>query len=134
MAINVLRYDPKEHYSTLFQWYSSRNLGVFPEDCLPKIGFVAENEDCKLAMVFIYQTDSAIAYMENFSSNPGVSKEITDSALDLVVKAGLEFAKKEGFRLVIGGTKIKAVAERAQKLGFILDEKPYFYTYFKIGE
>lgn len=88
----------------------------YQEDQFPSIGFVVDG----IAAYFLYQTDSAVCWLENMVSNRGVPKEEVDRALDLIVDAILNEALVLGYKLAYATTNISKVATRAKASGAAL--------------
>jgi hypothetical protein len=118
--MTVERYDPARHYADFHKWYSRRvDIPAGPE-FLPKVGFVAPG----VAMGFLYQTDSKLAYIEGMVANPKASAEERGKGIDEVTLAIIAEARKLGFKVLHGQTELKVIVERAKKLGFIHDPTP----------
>jgi len=121
--VKVERYQPTLHYQTLVEWVGERGFGLLSPEHLPKTGLVAPGA----AAGFIYATDSKMAIMEGLITNPGISLEARGAGLDAVVLGLLEEAWAQGFTGVMGFTKIRAVVERAARLGFETHpDDPYY--------
>src|SRR5262245_35083652 len=117
--MSVERYDPARHYTDFCDWYR-RHTPPPPPEFLPKVGFVSPG----VAMAFLYQTDSKLAYFEGMVANPKTTVEQRSNGLDEVAVALIAEARKLGFKVLVGQTDIPAVVERALRFGFVLDPVP----------
>lgn len=108
-------------------WYDNRGM-AFYEELLPSVGVLVTD----VAAGWLYQTDSKIVYIENLISNPLIEPHIKEEALDLVAETLCMEAENLGFKFIVATTWIKAVANRAKKHGFTVDDKPYFHSFKEI--
>jgi hypothetical protein len=120
-AVEIQAYCPKRHYPTVALWEEEHGLSPTPPDLFPKIGFFVPST----CAGFLYQTDSNVALIEGLITSPLSDPERRDEALDIVVEALLEEAKKLGYSVVYGFTSVSAVSRRALRLGFEKSPKPY---------
>jgi hypothetical protein len=126
--MEVERYDPERHYPLFQQWYAPHVGVVMSPDFLPKVGFVVPD----IAMGFLYQTDSKVCHIEGLVANPLVSRDLRTSAVDAVVLAIIKEARALGFRALHGTTSLRAVVDRAQRLGFYVDDEKYSSVTFML--
>lgn len=113
----VERFERERHYADFEKWYSPHVEVVMGPDFLPKVGFVAPG----VAMAFLYQTDSKIAFIEALIANPDVKGDARSAGIDEVVGAVIAEARTLGFKALIAQTDMHAVAKRARRLGFVAD-------------
>ena len=106
--------DPKDH-EEIMRWWKSRlpEASIIPSEFFPDSGFIVDGK----AAVFLYKTNSAVAYIDLLISNPEVPLSESQAALDLVVKACIDEAKKLGSKMLLGQTNRNYVAERAMNHG-----------------
>jgi len=119
----VRRYKT-EDFDQIKQWLIDRNQKVFHPRILPKVGFIVDD----LAAVFLYQTDSDLAYIENLVSNPHAGYEERDDAICQVTDTALQAATILGFKFVMGVTKNKSVLVRAVKKGAKVEAGQFLLT------
>lgn len=98
-----------EDFDQVRQWLIDRNMKVFHPAILPKTGFIVD----EVAVVFLYRTDSDIAYMENLISNPKSRDTDRDDAINQLVEVTFLAATQLGFKFVMAMTKNPKVIERA---------------------
>ena len=108
-----IRYVPQLHFEQVHRWYAARNETMTP-DALPQIGFIIPGK----AAGFLYRTDSSLAWIEGLVAAPELSREERAPAIDAVVVAVCDEARRLGFKVVMGYTQLDAVVSRAQRLGF----------------
>jgi hypothetical protein len=123
----VVGFTPSLHLKMIASWYEKRGMG-FDERFLSPSGSVVEG----IAAQFLYKTDGNICFLENLIANPDTDPEERDKAIDDVVKSNIKIAYNCGYNFIIGTTQLLTVAKRAEKLGFRVDEKPYYHTYLEI--
>lgn len=108
-----IAYVPELHYPTVNAWMQFWNE-VLPEHALPKTGFIIPGK----AAGFLYRTDSSVAWIETLVAAPGLGREERSQAVDAIVSAIIEEARKLGFKLLLGHTVLDAVVKRAERFGF----------------
>lgn len=112
--MTVERYDPERHYQQFEAWYAPHVEVVMGPEFLPKVGFVAPG----VAMAFLFQTDSKIAFIEALIANPDVKGDERSRGIDEVVGAIIAEARSLGYKSLIASTDMHIVAKRARRLGF----------------
>jgi hypothetical protein len=123
----AIEYNNEKHLDSIADWYKARKIG-FDKRFLSPIGSIVEG----VAAQFLYRTDGDVCFLENLIANPETTAEQRDEAIDLVVKSNIKLAYQCGYSFLIGTTQLLSVAKRAERLGFKVDEKPYFHTYLEI--
>jgi hypothetical protein len=108
-----LPYVPEQHFAEVLRWFQLFGETMVPE-ALPQTGYIVPG----VAAGFLYRTDSSVCWVESLVANKEVPKEERTRALDAIVIALCQDAKKLGFKLVLGSTQLDAVVKRAQRLGW----------------
>lgn len=103
-------YDKAE----LDQWWEAHNMAPIPEGLLPETGYLVQG----VAAGFLYRTDSGVALVENFISNPASAWGVRQEALDAITLALVHHAQAGGFSCLIALTTSQAIHDRAVRLGF----------------
>lgn len=103
----------EQHFTEVLRWYQMFGETMIPE-ALPKTGYIVPG----VAAGFLYRTDSSLCWLECLVANKDVPKEERNLALDAVVVALSQDAKKLGFKTLLGSTQLAAVVKRAQRLGW----------------
>lgn len=113
-------YTP-EDYEVLKTWWEARGMDYIPERFLSGFGVMVEN----VASGFIYKTDSCMAIIENFISNPNTPKEIRDQAIDQIIQLLLDYAATQGIESLVAFSDLPVIIERAKKFSFAVPEGSY---------
>lgn len=103
-----------EDLDAINEWMEARGLRPVPRSMLPETGRIVPG----VAAGFLFQTDSAIAMLDHFVSNPGADYDQRQAALDGIAEDLLGRAKALGFMHIIAMTKIDGIRDRALRLGF----------------
>jgi hypothetical protein len=106
-------YVPEQHYEQVKELLASYDE-YMTQEALPKTGFIIPGK----AAGFMYRTDSVLAFMECVVGAKNLDAEERSQALDAVVIALCQEAKKLGFKVMMGNTKYEALVKRAKRLGW----------------
>jgi hypothetical protein len=101
-------------YPMISQWYLAQMEPCPPLDLLPKNGFIVED----ICAGFLYLTDSRLGIIDLYISNPEISKDYRDKALNLVTLEIIDKAKEYNCRVLIATSNIAAVKRRTELHGF----------------
>lgn len=96
-------------------WFALRETKMPPIPTFPAVGFIMEG----VAAGFIYLTDSTVAIIDCYISNPKSNMDLRNYALDLITEELIKVARFHKCRLVKCDTKLEAVKQRAKKHGLI---------------
>ena len=118
--LHVLPYNPDRHLPMLQQWATGWDGIAIQPELLPRSGFVVED----LSALFLYRTDSPVAYLDGIITNPSSDAVDRSAAIDLVVGAAFDAARADGYRVLIAVTPRAAIIERARRLGFTVAAEP----------
>lgn len=88
--------------------------GTLTETEIPSVGLIVEDT----AAGFLYITDSSVAFLENFVSNPKAQKRQVREAIDEIIKRLMIFAHEAGISRLVGITTKQSMAKRAEAAGF----------------
>ena len=110
----MVRLYTEQDHSEVSKWWSAHNMPAIPKMALPKVGFMVQG----VAAGFLYQTDSSVAFIENFISNPESDWATRQTALDDITNSILRYAISHGFKQVVALTTSQAIYERACPMGF----------------
>jgi hypothetical protein len=105
----MIRRFQSEDVMELDSWHEL--YGMRPIESLPRVGFIEPG----VAAGFLYQTDSDIALLEGYVTNPKAPSDQRHFALDGITEKLLECAEDLGFRTVWAITKDAGISVRAQK-------------------
>jgi hypothetical protein len=108
-----LRYVPELHYEQVRAWMQARG-DEMPPDLLPPTGFFVPGK----AACFMYRTDSSMVLVEGLVAAPGLEREERSQALDAVIIACCEEAKRLGYKLAMAYTQLDSVVKRVERMGW----------------
>lgn len=109
------QYDKKD-YESVCDWMNSRGLDPIPESVLPEVGSIVEGIACG----FLYQTDSKMAIIEHYITNPFADKAMRRQSMQLVTAHLLKQARDLGFKYIIAASDHKSICKLAKDNGFKL--------------
>ncbi|MDC0712174.1 hypothetical protein POL68_27150 [Stigmatella sp. ncwal1] len=112
-TLTPILFVPEQHFEQILRWNQARKE-VLTADILPQTGFILPGK----AAGFLYRTDSSVAWIENLVAAPELNREQRSVAIDAIVKAVSDEARKLGFKMLLGYTVLDVVVKRAQRLGF----------------
>lgn len=95
----------------LNEWAAARGLPCYRREALPKTGRIEPG----VAAGFLYLTDSSLAMMENFVSNPAAGLRVRSAALDQIAESLIAAAKSLGYRQVVSLCASAGIMRRASK-------------------
>lgn len=104
---------PKDK-DTLDLWWNAHAMPPIPGAALPEVGFIVPD----VAAGFLYQTDSSVAMIENYITNPNSSYEVRQEALDSITGALIGEATERGFERIVALTTAQSIFNRAKRFGF----------------
>jgi hypothetical protein len=96
----------------------ARGLPEPPREYLPPTSAVVELGGFPIAIGFVLLTDSPIAILCNFVSDPSIEKEIRHEAVDILTDVCIDYAKGKGFAAVSGITAVPIMQKRFEKRKF----------------
>ncbi len=110
------RWSPALHGPLVSGWIRARGLGEDAGDLslLPTSGFVIGG----IAVGFIYLTNSSLAFMDGFMTDPASDPKERSLALDLLIVALFDEARSLGYKAVAGTTSAQPLADRLAQHGF----------------
>lgn len=109
-----LRLVERSDIPVLKDWYKAHGQPDNATIFLPPLGFIVPN----VAAGFLCRTDSKVAFLDCYISNPESFEETRDEALDSITEHLLRAAFHSGFKKVIALTNVPAIVNRAQRFGF----------------
>lgn len=92
------RFDISKDLAELNGWYRARGLPEVPLEALPLTGLIVPG----VAAGFLYLTDSSLAMLEGFCTNPQVGRDERARALDQIIAALFVEADRMRCTKVIG--------------------------------
>lgn len=108
------RLHTENDLETLNHWYKGHGGTGIDAGCLPKIGIIVED----IAAGFLYRTDSDIAFLDNFVSNPNAKPREVYRAINFILEHLTQAAVEMGYKRMFGFTKKDSMHRRAVDAGF----------------
>lgn len=118
--MEAIKYDPQMHYQEICQWHLDRSLSAPLHSILPSTGRVVRGK----CAAFLYKTDSALGFIENFIAKPGDYEDM-QQAFNLCLDALEKDAKESGIKYLWGGSFLPSVIHQAKEHGFIVRPERY---------
>ena len=119
----VERYDPARHREEFRSWCAAWGLPESASDLVPQFGVIAPGVAC----AFLYRTDSPVCHIDLLLSAPGVDDDLRDRAIDTIVQAIISAATELGFTRMYAHTALPAVVARAERHGFVFEDKSFSF-------
>lgn len=94
--MRVVRAD-SSHVRDAIAWMIKRGMPELPTDVFSSAGFVVPG----VAGVWVYLTDSTMAWLEMLVANPDATKEDRARGLNAVIDAAVAFSSDQGLRTLI---------------------------------
>ena len=110
---HLKRYSAKD-YGLIRDWASMRQENAIDAKYLPKLGLVSQG----VAVGFLQQTNTPIAYLEFFMTNPQANAFKRGKALQDIAKGLLEIAKTKNIDIVQMNSKHASLLHLGKTLGF----------------
>jgi hypothetical protein len=109
-----MRLFDQEAFEEVNAWNRARGHREWTAEELPSMGMMVPG----VAAGFMYQTDSTVAFLENFISNPEAKASEVSEAIDELVDFFRSQAKNLDIQRLVIFSKKRSIGKRAQKLGF----------------
>lgn len=107
------RFENKD-LKEIYAWMYKRSLPIPPIWSLSQIGFIIHGK----AAGFLYTTNSGIAQLDSFCTNPEISHEERMVAMEAIAMSLIEEAKRLGVAMVACSSKFDSITGLARQLGF----------------
>lgn len=117
-----------EDYPVICGWLEKRGVPAPTIDHLPPVGWIVDDVCCG----FLVQSDSGIAFVDFFVSNPDSSEEDRLAAYDMAWPITEKKARDLGFKMLGVYTKIPKVVAISMRHGMKYDQGPFFYLVKKL--
>jgi hypothetical protein len=86
---------------------------------LPEIGIIISNEGFNLCAGFLYKTDSATCWAENYILNKDAPKEISKGCIDLLIQRLIIEGREQGFKLMMSSVNHPSLIKKLLKAGCV---------------
>lgn len=118
--------DKSVDYDAIKRWIVDRNaddVSLPPVEHIPENGWIVDDT----AAIFLYDTDSEVAVLDYFVSNPQALEADRLKACDLLIVEAVKKAKELGKTVLYGHTAIHKVIALGFRYGFKADRRPYYF-------
>ena len=116
-----------EDLETINRWYRAHLSSELPAELVPKMGLIVQDT----AAGFLLQTDTSMAFLERFVSNPEASPRAIALAFDQISTALVHSAALVGVRYIGAFSIIPSIEKRARRLGF--KKHPETYAFLSLN-
>lgn len=112
--MSIRRFQPADHL-ILSQWWNAHGWTPVGLDMLPATGFIVDG----ICAGFLYRTDSAFGILDWVISNPSVDAAARAQALDELIAALVNEAKRFGQKAIFSSVGHPGLIGRYEKHGFV---------------
>ncbi len=95
--MKIEKFDKEKHYEKIYSWWKDHEQPPLAVDLLPNTGILVDG----IVALFLYQTDSKVAFMENLISDKNSNKEHRRKAIDVALSEIIKIAKEKDFKYII---------------------------------
>lgn len=115
--MNVRPYEDTDH-ALAATWWEGHGWPVMPKHALPDNGFVAEHEGEPVGVVWLYLSDSTLAWIEFLVCDPKISPKVTLRAVHDLIQAASETARDLGCGIIFTSVKHEGLIRAYKKKGY----------------
>lgn len=117
-----MRLVQSKDFIDITRWRAERGVPILSLDFYSMHGLIVDN----VAAGFLTRTDTTVAFMENFITNPKAYKADREKAVLDILHELEKDATKQGFKYIVGITNHPKIEEYAKLIGgTVLDYKMY---------
>ncbi len=99
------------------KWWEQWGWPAIPEICLPTTGIVIQGER-SLCAGWLYRTDSAVCWAENYVSDKTVSKAERTGSVEMLINSLIEEGHRLGFKVLMSSVRNPSLINKLIKSGF----------------
>lgn len=118
---SVRRYEPND-FDQIQRWLDARDCARFESHLMPPFGQIMDG----VAAGFVKETDANFAVLDYFCTNPNAGIIERMKATKEMLVGAFEHAQSQGFPYVIGNTRNRGMINYGKRIGFHMDETPYY--------
>jgi len=101
-------------YDTVDSWFKAHGIQGMDQSLLPETGLIVDD----VAAGFLYRTDSSVAFLDSFVTNPEQPQTVRARALQDILEGLTEKAKEVKVRLIIGQPKSAGLIKLGLRVGY----------------
>ena len=116
-------FDINRDYNEVCQWWEAWGWPILPPAFLPKTGIIISNQGVNLCAAWLYRTDSAACWAENYIANKAAPRDLRQGSMEFLIEELVNEGKKEGFLLMLSSIKHKGLIKKLKANGFAEDDK-----------
>jgi len=105
-------------YEMVASWWEDWGWPAIPKEFLSKNGVIVSNGGVDVCAGWLYSTDSAASWAENYISDKCASKKLRKGSLEFLVECLADKAKELGFLAMISSVKNKSLIEKLKSSNF----------------
>lgn len=109
----VRRYEPAD-LAAVNAWYAARGRAGLPSDAVPQLGAIVP----EVAAGFLYRTDSSVALLDSFITNPAARLLKRGRAVREIASVLIDLARTQGCRRLVVLSASHGIGGVARSLGF----------------
>jgi hypothetical protein len=117
--MKVIPFQRSEHLNLINTWANDRGLPLIEASSLPRFGLLAINESRPVAAMFLYGTDSDIAFFENLIADKETRPEDRQAATVKLIEGLSNIAQENGYKLLIARTDFQTVGNNFMNQHFV---------------
>lgn len=118
MSFSVKKHSKEEFYETFCKWLDSQNFPQINKEILPENCFVAYVDEIPCYCIWVYFTDSKLAWIAFPASNKNVSYKKKQGGLDYLINYVCDYLKRKKILTVITTSGTENVIKVLEKSGF----------------
>ena len=123
MTFSVKRYDKSDFYETFSKWLLNHKFPLINDLVLPENVFVCSVDEVPCYCIWIYFTDSKLAWIAFPASNPNVSYKKRVNGLSYLINYVCDYAKKKKILSIITTSGTESVIESLIKNQFEIGDR-----------
>lgn len=112
--MRIEKFDKEKHYEDLCKWLEKRKLGVPSKNMLPDNGAIVPDVACG----FLYLTDSSLAFIDYYVTNPMIAAKKRKQALEVITTNLIMWAKEIGVNHLMANSSVHSIQKMAEDNGF----------------
>lgn len=114
----IRNFKPSD-YEIVASWWKAVGETPIPQKHMPEeTTFISEYEGVPVISVCYFATNVDIALVQNFISNPSISKEIRKKHSDAMSEYMEKHCKENGYNILLGMTNKEKLSNRYKELGW----------------
>ena len=112
------RYYTQNDYLMLTKWWESWDWMALPEVTLPATGIIITNQGVDICAAFLYKTDSAVCWAENFIIDKQAPRDLRRGAVECLIKQITIEAKEQGFAVMMSSIQHEGLIKKLIASGY----------------